>query len=74
MPDEPSTGQLVALLVPIALLQLGLVAFALYDLVRRERVRGGSKWLWGILIVLVNIVGPGQVRGAHQALWKPSRP
>ena len=58
MNGEPSTGQLIALIIPIALVQLGLMAFALYDLVRRERVRGGNKWVWGILIVLVNIIGP----------------
>ena len=51
-------GQLVALVIPLVLVQLGLVAFALYDLVRRERVRGDNKWVWGIIIVVVNIIGP----------------
>ncbi|MEW6034202.1 MAG: PLD nuclease N-terminal domain-containing protein [Chloroflexota bacterium] len=51
-------GQLIALLVPLALVQLGLMAFALYDLVKRKRVKGGSKWTWGVLIVVVNIIGP----------------
>ncbi len=58
MNEEPGTGQLVALVIPIALVQLGLMAFALYDLVRRERVRWGNKWVWGIVIVVVNIIGP----------------
>jgi len=51
-------GQLVALLVPLALVQLGLMAFALYDLLKRKRVKGGNKWLWGAVIVLVNFIGP----------------
>ena len=34
------------------------MAFALHDLVKRERVRGGNKGLWVVLIVLVNIIGP----------------
>jgi hypothetical protein len=34
------------------------MAFALYDLVKRERVRGGNKLLWGLLIVFIGIVGP----------------
>ncbi len=58
MDDELNLGQLVALVIPLVLVQLGLVAFALYDLVRRERVRGDNKWVWGIIIVVVNIIGP----------------
>ena len=44
-------------LIPIILLQLGLMAFALWDLIRRERTRG-PKWLWAIVIVLGEILGP----------------
>lgn len=48
----------IALIVPLVLIELGLMAFALYDLVKRERVRGGNKILWGVVIVLVGIIGP----------------
>lgn len=58
MNDELGIGQLIALIIPIALIELGLLVFALYDLVRRERVRGGNKWLWGILIVFFGMIGP----------------
>ena len=44
-------------LIPILLLQLGLMAYALVDLYRRERVRG-PKWLWVPIIVLGELVGP----------------
>jgi len=46
------------LIIPLAAIQLGLLGFALYDLVKRNRVRGGSKLVWGLVIVLVGIIGP----------------
>ncbi|MGE5530077.1 MAG: PLD nuclease N-terminal domain-containing protein [Patescibacteria group bacterium] len=48
------------LLIPLILLQLGLLIAALADLLRREpeRIRGGARWPWVIAIVLVNILGP----------------
>ena len=50
---------ILLLLLPIILIQIGLIIFALRDLVRPERrVRGDSKLLWGIVIVLFQIVGP----------------
>lgn len=58
MNGELSTGQLIALAVPLALVQIGLMAAALYDLVKRERVKGGSKLLWGIVAVVLGIIGP----------------
>lgn len=51
-------GQFIALLVPLIVVELALLAFALYDLVRRQRVKGGSKWLWGALILFVSLIGP----------------
>ncbi len=51
--------QIVALLAPIVLIQLGLMIAALIDLERSERrVRGGSKLVWVLVIVLVNLIGP----------------
>jgi len=44
-------------LVPVIIIQLGLMVFALVDLVRRERTKG-PKWMWAIIIVAVNIIGP----------------
>ena len=48
----------IVLIVPLVIVQLGLLVFALLDLVKRPRVRGDNKLLWGILIVLVGIIGP----------------
>jgi hypothetical protein len=51
--------QIIALLAPIVAIQLGLMIAALYDLEREERrVRGGSKLVWGFVIVFVNVLGP----------------
>jgi hypothetical protein len=53
------TGQIVALLAPIVLIQLGLLVAALYDLEKEDRrVRGGSKLVWVLIIIFVNIIGP----------------
>jgi hypothetical protein len=58
---EPVSEEFKAVLpflVPVFLLEVGLMVFALVDLVRRKRVRGDNKVLWAILIVLVQIMGP----------------
>jgi hypothetical protein len=49
--------ELIPFLIPILLLQLALMIFALVDLIRRERTKG-PKWLWALIIVFVNLIGP----------------
>ena len=44
-------------LVPILILQLGLMIIALVDLARRERTKG-PKWMWVLIIVLGELIGP----------------
>ena len=44
-------------IVPILVIQLLLIVAALADLVRREETRG-PKWLWLIVIVFLNLLGP----------------
>ena len=44
-------------LIPVVLLQLGLMIVALLDLAKRERTRG-PKWVWLLVIVGVNLFGP----------------
>jgi hypothetical protein len=54
-----TTEQILALLAPIVVIQLGLMIVALHDLESDERrVRGGSKIIWALVIVFVNILGP----------------
>lgn len=51
--------EIVLLLLPVLVIQLGLLVLALRDLLRPERrVRGDSKLMWGLIIVVVNIIGP----------------
>jgi hypothetical protein len=53
------TEQIIALLIPIVVIQLGLMIAALYDLEKADRtVRGGSKLVWALVIVFLNILGP----------------
>jgi len=52
-------GQILLLLIPIAVIQVGLLVFALRDLLNpQRRVMGGNKLVWGLIIVLVNLIGP----------------
>jgi hypothetical protein len=51
--------QILALLAPIVVIQLGLMIAALFDLGHDERlVRGGNKLVWALVIVFVNVLGP----------------
>lgn len=59
---QPSPGldrlyELLPLLLPILLIQLGLMVYCLVDLSRREQTRG-PKWLWAVLIILGQLWGP----------------
>lgn len=47
------------LLIPLIVIQLGLMALALRDLLGEDRrVRGGNKGLWALVIVFGQILGP----------------
>ena len=48
----------IVLIIPLVVIEFGLLIFALVDLVKRPKVRGDNKLLWGILIVLVGNIGP----------------
>jgi hypothetical protein len=52
-------GTLVPILIPILAIQLGLLVAGLYDLTRPTRqVKGGSKVVWALIIIFINIIGP----------------
>jgi ABC-2 type transport system ATP-binding protein len=40
--------QLILALIPLILIELGLLVLGYVDLLRRERVRGGNKWVWAV--------------------------
>lgn len=47
----------IPFLLPIILIQVGLMIFALIDLARRPTANG-PRWLWAIVIIFINIIGP----------------
>ena len=50
---------LLLILLPLVLIELGLVVFSLVDLLRPERqVVGNNKLVWALIIVLVGTIGP----------------
>jgi hypothetical protein len=53
-----SQSQIILLVLPLVIIELGLLGFALYDLIKRKKVKGGNKWVWGVVIVFVNFIGP----------------
>jgi len=50
--------QLIALIIPLALVDLGLKVFAIYDLIKTDRVSSDRKWLWAVIILVINLFGP----------------
>ena len=53
------TQTIIAITAPLVLLQLVLMVLALRDLIRPERrVKGPSKLVWGVIIVLGELLGP----------------
>ena len=57
--DELNTiMDMLPFLIPLFLLEIGLLVFALLDVIKRKRVRGNNKIIWVLIIVLVEIIGP----------------
>jgi hypothetical protein len=57
MPDLSKLVEWLPLLIPIIVLELGLMVFALVDVIKREKTKG-PKWMWILIIVFVNLFGP----------------
>lgn len=54
-----TADQVLPVVLPLLILQLALIVFAFYDLLKPERrVRGGSKLLWGGAIIFLELLGP----------------
>ncbi len=49
--------KLLPLLIPILIIQIGLQIWALIDLYRQP-VSKGPKWIWVLVILLLEILGP----------------
>ena len=54
---DPATVALIVL--PLVIIELGLLAYAVYDLFQEDRrVRGDSKIVWALVIFFLNGIGP----------------
>ncbi len=51
-------ASLLAVLLPLILIEVGLLVWAVVDLVKRENVRGGNKLVWALVIIFVSTLGP----------------
>lgn len=49
--------KLIPYLAPLIVIQIGLLAYGLIDLIKRERTKG-PRWLWGIVVIFFSIIGP----------------
>jgi hypothetical protein len=58
MDDFASLIRLLPLFVPLFVVEIGLMVIALLDIVKRERVRGGNKVVWILVVVLIGVIGP----------------
>jgi len=53
------SANLLLILLPLVLIEVGLVVFSLVDLFKPERrVIGDNKLVWALIIVLVGTIGP----------------
>lgn len=57
MNDMQDLMKYLPLLIPVLLVELGLIIFALVDLARREKTKG-PKWVWALVILFVSMFGP----------------
>lgn len=55
--DLSELQKYIPFLIPVLIIQLALMITALVDLIRREKTRG-PKWVWLLVILFVNYVGP----------------
>lgn len=54
---EPVVPEWLILVIPIAIVELVLIAAGLLDLARRERTKG-PKWMWALIVLFVGVIGP----------------
>ncbi|MEZ4357923.1 MAG: PLDc N-terminal domain-containing protein [Eubacteriales bacterium] len=50
--------QYIPYLIPVVILQFALMIIALVHVFRHDHYKHGSRVLWVIIVVLINIIGP----------------
>jgi hypothetical protein len=57
MENFPNLSLLITMLTPVIIIQIILLVVALLDL-RKQPFTRGPKWMWVLIIVFINIIGP----------------
>ena len=50
--------ELLPLIIPVIIIQMILIVYALIVLKNTQKVRGDSKLLWVLIIIFFNLIGP----------------
>jgi hypothetical protein len=58
MNDLDLLREMLPFLIPLFLIQLSLMVYALVDLARRDVVKGGRKLPWAVVIIFFGVIGP----------------
>ena len=45
-------------LIPLAIAQYGLMAYAIYHILTHKRYKRGNRAIWLVISILVNFIGP----------------
>jgi len=48
---------IILLLIPVFLIQLGLQAYCIYDLVKRQNFKYFNRNIWAAIVILGNLLG-----------------
>ena len=56
--ENLAIGSIILLVLPILIIQIGLIILAFVDLNKRDKVTGGNKMIWVVIILLFQIMGP----------------
>ena len=56
--DADLSGGVVVAIIVVGLAILALDVFCIVDIVRRPAVLGGHKWVWTLVVLVFNLLGP----------------
>jgi hypothetical protein len=54
----PDLTPFIPFLIPVAVIELGLLIAALVSILRHKTYRAGNRVLWIVLVIVLNIIGP----------------
>lgn len=51
-------GEYLPILIPIVVLEIGLMIYALSQVLKHDKFKFGNKAMWIVVVVLIQIIGP----------------